>query len=112
MRNGIPEAGDIVRLHIGPSKGNEQDGYRAALVISDDVMNEITGRFTGLPITSTVRGWVTEVPLNSLKRPGVAGADQIRSWSFIAREVTFKGERATEEELAAAKYAIRAFLQL
>jgi len=112
MKNGIPDAGDVVRLHTGPSKGNEQDGYRAVLVISDAVMNEVTLRFTGLPITSRVRKWGTEIPLNSLARPGVALVDQIRSWSYVAREVNFKGETVTEEELDAAKYAIKAFLQL
>ncbi|MEA3124370.1 MAG: mRNA interferase MazF [Caballeronia sp.] len=78
-------------------------------------MNEITGRFTGLPITSTVRGWATEIPLKSLKRlkrPGVALVDQDRSWSYIAGEVNFRGETVTAEELNAAKYAIRSLLQL
>jgi len=112
MKNGIPDAGDVIRLHVGPSKGNEQDGYRAVLVISDAVVNEITGRFTGLPITSTVREWATEIPIKSLKRPGVALVDQIRSWSFTAREVNFRGETVTAEELDAAKNAIKSFLQL
>jgi mRNA interferase MazF len=112
MKHGIPDAGDVVRLHVGPSKGKEQDGYRAVLVISDVVMNEITGRFTGLPITSSIRGWETEVPITSLKRPGVALVDQIRSWSHVDRELSFKGETVTDEELDAAKFAIRAFLQL
>ena len=112
MKHGIPAAGDVVRLHVGASKGNEQDGYRAVLVISDVVMNEITGRFTGLPITSSIRGWETEVPITSLKRPGVALVDQIRSWSHVDRELSFKGETVTDEELDAAKFAIRAFLQL
>jgi mRNA interferase MazF len=112
VKNGIPDAGDVVRLYVGPSKGNEQDGHRAVLVISDAVVNEITGRFVGLPITSTVRGWATEIPLRSLPRPGVSLVDQIRSWSFTAREVNFKGESITAEELDAAKYAIKSFLQL
>lgn len=112
MKDGIPDAGDVVRLHVGPSKGNEQDGYRAVLVVSDLLMNEITGRFTGLPITSSMRGWETEVPLGSLKRPGVALVDQIRSWSHVAREITFRGETVSEDELDAAKFAVRAFLQL
>jgi mRNA interferase MazF len=112
MKDGIPDAGDVVRLHVGPARGNEQDGYRAVLVISDIVMNDITGRFTGLPITSTIRGWETEVPIASLKRPGVALVDQLRSWSHLHRELVFRGETVTEEELNAAKYAIRAFLQL
>jgi mRNA interferase MazF len=112
MKHGIPDAGDIVRLHVGPSRGNERDGYRAVLVISDIVMNDITGRFTGLPITSTIRGWETEVPIASLKRPGVALVDQIRTWSHVGRELSFKGEAVTDDELDAAKFAIRAFLQL
>jgi mRNA interferase MazF len=112
MQNGIPETGDIVRLHVGPVKGNEQDGYRAVLVISDVVMNEITGKFTCLPITTTVRGWATEIPLDSLERPGVALVDHIRSLSYTERKVDYKGERATDEEIAAAKHAIREFLQL
>jgi mRNA interferase MazF len=112
MHNCIPDTGDVLRLYVGPSKGNEQDGYRAVLVISDHVVNEITGKFTCLPITSTVRGWATEIPLNSLARPGVALIDQIRSWSHTAREIKFDDERVTEEEIAAAKYAIREFLQL
>lgn len=112
MKQGIPDAGDVVRLHIGPSRGNEQDGYRAVLVISDITMNDITGRFTGLPITSTMRGWETEVPIASLKRPGVALVDQMLTLSYVDRELSFKGETVTEEELDAAKFAIRAFLQL
>ncbi|MBC8638041.1 type II toxin-antitoxin system PemK/MazF family toxin [Caballeronia sp. EK] len=112
MKDGIPDAGDVVRLHVGPARGHKQDGYRAVLVISDIVMNDITGRFTGLPITSTIRGWETEVPIASLKRPGVALVDQLRSWSHLHRELAFRGETVTEEEFDAAKYAIRAFLQL
>jgi mRNA interferase MazF len=112
MKNGVPDAGDVVRLHVGPSTGNEQDGYRAVLVISDLMMNEITRRFTGLPITSTIRGWETEVPIESLQRPGVALVDQIRTWSYVDRELGFRGETVSEDELDAAKYAIRSFLQL
>jgi mRNA interferase MazF len=112
MKDGIPDAGDVVRFHVGPSRGNEQDGYRPVLVISDIVMNEITGRFTGLPIMSTSHGWETEVPLASLKRPGVALVDQIRSWSHAARNISFRGESVTDDELDAAKFAIRSFLVL
>ncbi|MFP3568146.1 type II toxin-antitoxin system PemK/MazF family toxin [Paraburkholderia sp. SIMBA_030] len=112
MQNGIPEAGDIIRLYIGPSKGNEQDGYRAVLVLTPVDINELTGRFTGLPITSTVRGWETEIPLSSLARPGVALVDQITTLSFKAREFQSRDERATDEEMEAARYAVKMFLDL
>ena len=40
MQNQIPDAGDIIRLYVGPGKGNEQDGYRAVLVITDAEVND------------------------------------------------------------------------
>ncbi|NTX28165.1 type II toxin-antitoxin system PemK/MazF family toxin [Burkholderia pyrrocinia] len=112
MLNGIPEAGDVVRLYIGPSKGNEQDGYRAVVVITPADINELTGRFVGLPVTSTVRGWESEIPISSLARPGVALVDQIVNLSLKARQFQFKGERATDEEMEAIKYAVRMYLDL
>jgi mRNA interferase MazF len=112
MQKGIPEAGDIIRLYIGPVKGNEQDGYRAVLVLTPVDINELTGRITGLPITSSVRGWETEIPLSSLARPGVALVDQIKTLSFKARDFKFDGERATDEEMDAARYAVKMFLDL
>lgn len=112
MQNGIPEAGDIIRLYIGPAKGNEQDGYRAVLVLTAADINELTDRVTCLPITSSVRGWETEIPISSLARPGVALVDQIKSLSFKAREFKFEDEQATDEEMEAAKYAVKMFLDL
>ncbi|WP_179404625.1 type II toxin-antitoxin system PemK/MazF family toxin [Burkholderia guangdongensis] len=112
MLNGVPEAGDVIRLYIGPSKGNEQDGYRAVVVITPTDINELTGRVVGLPITSTVRGWESEIPLSSLARPGVALVDQIVNLSFKARGFKFNGERATDEEMEAIRYAVRMFLDL
>jgi len=112
MLNVTPEAGDIIRLYVGPGKGNEQDGYRAVLVLSGADVNRLTGRVVALPITSTVRGWETEIPLSSLARPGVALVDQIKTLSYTAREFKFGGERATSDEMSAARYAIKAFLDL
>ncbi|WP_329956914.1 type II toxin-antitoxin system PemK/MazF family toxin [Burkholderia vietnamiensis] len=112
MLNGVPEAGDVIRLYIGPSKGNEQDGYRAVVVITPADINELTGRVVGLPITSSVRGWESEIPISSLARPGVALVDQIVNLSFKAREFQFRGERASDEEMEAIRYAVRMFLDL
>ena len=95
-----------MRLHVAPSRGNEQDGYRPVLVTSNAVVNDFNGR------TSAMREWATEIPIKSLTRPGVALFDRIRSWGFTAREINFRGETVTAEELDAAKYAIRYFLQL
>ncbi|WP_186078695.1 type II toxin-antitoxin system PemK/MazF family toxin [Burkholderia gladioli] len=112
MKDGIPEAGNIVYLYVGPSKGNEQDGYRPVVVVSDSVMNEVTGRFVGLPITSTVRGWQTEIRISTLREECVALVDQLRSWSFKARPCRFENESVLPEEFQAIKHAIREFLDL
>lgn len=112
MQNGVPEAGDIIRLYVGPSKGNEQDGYRAVLVLTPADINALTGRVVGLPITSTIRGWETEIEIASLARPGVALVDQIVNLSYMAREICFDGERASEAEMDAMRYAVRIFLDL
>jgi mRNA interferase MazF len=108
----VPEAGDIIWLNIGPKKGAEQDGFRPVLVISETDFNELTGRVTGLPITSKVRGWETEIPLSGLKVHSVALSDQITTLDYRARSFKYQNERATEDELAAARYAIRAILSL
>ncbi|WP_244124821.1 type II toxin-antitoxin system PemK/MazF family toxin [Burkholderia gladioli] len=112
MLDGIPEAGDVIRLYIGPSKGNEQDGYRAVVVLTALDINELTGRIVGLPITSTIRGWDSEIPLSSLARPGVALVDQIVNLSFRTRGFTCDGERATDKEMQAIRFAVRSFLDL
>lgn len=112
MLNGVPEAGDIIRLYVGPSKGNEQDGYRAVVVLTSLDINELTGRVAALPITSTVRGWETEIAIASLVRPGVALVDQIVNLSYSAREIRYDGERASEQEMDAIRYAVRTYLAL
>ncbi|RAR53880.1 mRNA interferase MazF [Paraburkholderia unamae] len=112
MKDGIPDAGDIVYLYVGPSKGNEQDGHRPVVVVTDHLMNEVTGRFIGLPVTSRIRGWATEIPVSALSRPSVALVDQLRSWSYVARECRFEGEVVSPDEMSAVKHAIREFMSL
>lgn len=112
MQNGVPEAGDIIRLYVGPSKGNEQDGYRAVVVLTSADINELTGRVVGLPITSTIRGWETEIAIASLARPGVALVDQLVNLSYVARDIRYDGEQASDDEMEAIRYAVRAFLDL
>ncbi|WP_322048989.1 type II toxin-antitoxin system PemK/MazF family toxin [Paraburkholderia sp. J67] len=112
MNNGIPDAGDILWLNVGPSAGNEQDGYRPALVLTDAEFNALTHRFIGLPITSAVHGWESEIPISGLSKPCVAMADQITTLSLTARVWRFRGEAATEDEFSAARFAVAGILNL
>lgn len=112
MKNGTPEAGDILWLNVGPGAGNEQDGYRPALVLTGADFNELTSRFIGLPITSAIHGWESEIPLSGLSRPCVAMADQVTTLSLAGRVWRHKGETATAGELEAAKFAVAGILDL
>ena len=112
MKNGIPDTGDIVWLNVGPGAGNEQDGYRPALVLTDAEFNGLTCRFIGLPITSTIHGWESEIPISGLSKPCVAMADQIITLSLTGKIWRHNGEAATEEELSAAKFAVAGILNL
>jgi mRNA interferase MazF len=110
--NGIPDSGDVIWISLGPVRGNEQDGYRPVVVLTDADLNELIGRVSIVPITSTIRGWETEVMIGSLPRPGVALIDQIRSVSFTARPFKFRDERATDEEMEAIRYGLKMYLNL
>ena len=112
MKNGTPDAGDILWLNVGPAAGNEQDGYRPALVLTDSEFNDLTSRFIGLPITSSIHGWESEIPISGLSKPCVAMADQIVTLSLTGRIWRFKGEAATADELEAAKFAVAGILDL
>lgn len=112
MKNGTPDAGDIVWLNVGPSVGNEQDGFRPALVLSDAEFNELTSRFIGLPITSAIHGWESEIPIGGLSKRCVAMADQITTLPLAERVWRYRGETATADELSAAKFAVAGILNL
>lgn len=112
MKNGIPDAGDIVWLNVSPSVGNEQDGFRPTLVLTDAEFNELTSRFIGLPITSAIHGWESEIPISGLSRACVAMTDQITTLSLTGRVWRHRGETATVEELSAARFAIAGILNL
>ncbi len=112
MKNGIPDAGDIIWLDVGPGAGNEQDGYRPALVLTDVEFNRLTKRFIGLPITSAIHGWESEIPISGLSKSCVAMADQITTLSLSAKAWRYRGEAATADEFSAAQFAVAGILNL
>jgi mRNA interferase MazF len=112
MKNGIPDAGDIIWLDVGPGAGNEQHGYRPTLVLTDAEFNGLTSRFVGLPITSSIHGWESEIPISGLSKPCVAMADQITTLSLEARIWRYRGEAASADEFSAAQFAVAGILNL
>ena len=55
----IPKSGDIVYLDFNPTKGHEQNGFRPAIVLSNDVFNSFTKMVIVCPITTNIKEFPT-----------------------------------------------------
>jgi len=65
----IPNQGDIVRIDLNPTRGHEQQGFRPALVVSNNTFNQFArGVALVCPITNTNKDipihivWITGLP--------------------------------------------------
>lgn len=94
----VPNAGDIVWLHFSPQAGHEQAGHRPAVVLSPAGYNGKTGLMLCCPMTTQIKGYPFEVPIESPRR-GVVLSDQVKSVDWRARKAARKG-RITDAELA------------
>ena len=85
-----PRRGDIVRVSFNPGRGSEQAGVRPALVLSNSRYNSRTGMMLCCPITSSIKGYSTEVPLpQGLQTMGVVLSGQIRAMDWRSRVPEF-----------------------
>jgi mRNA interferase MazF len=87
----VPDAGDIVWLHLDPQAGHVQAGHRPALVLSPARYNKIRGMMICCPMTSKIKNYPFEV-IVSQQPPSAALSDQIKSLDWRARQATFKGK--------------------
>ena len=81
-----PARGEVWGVNFDPTIGREQAGYRPALILSDDGLNQSSrGLVVVVQITGTARGLPTHievVPLGGgLTKPSVIMAEQLRSIS-------------------------------
>ena len=58
------KVGDIIKVDMSPAKGHEQQGYRPAIVVSEENVHKETDLIWVLPITNTNKGYPTHVPVN------------------------------------------------
>jgi len=82
----LPSRGDVWLAHFNPTLGREQAGIRPCLIISVDPFNHgALDLVIAIPITTTLRGWVTHVeikpPEGGLKHPSAIKCEDIRSMS-------------------------------
>ena len=93
----IPERRDVVWLDFEPTKSKEIGKYRPALVLSSRTYNHKTGLLICCPISTSIRGGATEVPISGLEQPSVVTASLIQTLAWKERKVK-KIVRADESE--------------
>jgi mRNA interferase MazF len=85
-RQYIPERRDVIWLDFEPRKGKEIGKYRPALVLSSRVYNRKTGLLICCPISSSIRGGATEVPISGLGQASVVAASLIQTLAWRERK--------------------------
>lgn len=88
-KNYIPDRYHIVLLDFEPVKGNEIGKYRPSLILSSREYNKKTGLVICCPISTSIRGGITEVPVNNLEKASVVAASLIQTLSWKERKVKF-----------------------
>lgn len=87
MSDYVPDRNDIVWLDFEPTKGKEIGKYRPAFVLSSRDYNFQTGLLICCPVSSSIRGHATEVPVSNLDRPSVVASSLIQTLSWKERHV-------------------------
>jgi mRNA interferase MazF len=85
----VPNRGDIIWIDLNPTRGHEQSNVRPALVLSEKAYNQTTNLVVVCPITSQVKGFNFEVPINEFKVKGVVLSDHVRSLDWTTRNTRF-----------------------
>ena len=79
--------GDIIKVSFNTNSGHEQQGFRPAIVISNDEFNKRTKLAVVCPITNTDNKFPLHVPLDSrTKTTGVILCEHLRTLDFNARK--------------------------
>lgn len=81
----IPQRNDIIKMDFEPVKGKEIGKYRPALVLSSKTYNKETGLVICCPISTSIRGHVTEVSIDNLDSPSVVASSLIQTLSWKSR---------------------------
>jgi mRNA interferase MazF len=89
----VPERGDVVWLSFSPQAGREQSGRRPGVVLSPARYNRRIGLALTCPVTSRIKGYPFEVPLEGVHGlSGVILVDQLRSLDWHARQAEQAGQ--------------------
>jgi mRNA interferase MazF len=79
MKKKIPKRGEVFWVNLNPTLGSEINKIRPALIISNDIGNEISQRIIVAPITSSIKYlYPFEVKIIIEDREGKVLLDQLR----------------------------------
>ena len=97
----VPDRNDIAFIDFDPTKGKEIGKYRPALVLSSKAYNQKTGLLICCPISTSIRGAATEVPVDNLDQPSVVAANLIHTLDWCTRKVkkVAEGESSVMDEV-------------
>jgi len=89
----VPSRNDICWLDYEPTKGKE--------MLSSHQYNKKTGLLIGCPISTSIRGGATEVPVNHLDGPSVIVSHLIHTLDWKQRQAKFirQAEQSVVEEV-------------
>ena len=101
MKKYIPKRNEIIWLDFEPTRGKEIGKYRPALVLSSKAYNQQTGLLICCPISTSIRGGATEVPVGNLDQPAVvaAGLIQTLSWKDRRTKLIAKAEEGVLDQV-------------
>jgi mRNA interferase MazF len=108
--------GEIWEANLDPVAGREQEGSRPVLIISDDYFNlGPLDMAIVLPITKTLRGWPSRVPIakgeGGLPLPSEIQCDQMRTIDIIRLRNPY-GSAISPATMAKVEYVLRMLLGL
>lgn len=97
----VPDRNHIAWLDFEPTRGREIGKYRPALVLSGKGYNAATGLLICCPISTSIRGAPTEVPVANLDKPSVVASNLICTLDWKQRHVKriVEAERGVLEQV-------------
>lgn len=87
MTRYIPDRAELVWLDCEPTRGREIGKVRPALVLSSRAYNRATGLMICCPVSTSIRGALTEVAVDSLDQPCVVVSNLIHTLDWRERKV-------------------------
>lgn len=81
----VPERAELVWLDFEPPRGREIGKYRPSLALSSRDYHRATGLMICCPVSTSIRGAPTEIPVDTLDEPCVVVANLVHTLDWRAR---------------------------